>query len=101
MNLELAMEGFLTMDPVRIHSFIHYTLSNPQIRCVAADNLWQPSSLPCLGISSTMYLKALQTFVFDSLTPLAHQECYFVSITNAWYPMHASQDGNMANTHIV
>ena len=38
-----------------IHSsFIHYTLSNPQIRCVAADILWQPSSLPCLGISSTM-----------------------------------------------
>ena len=36
------------------HSFIHYTLSNPQIRCVAADILWQPSSLPCLGISSTM-----------------------------------------------
>ena len=35
-------------------SFIHYTLSNPQIRCVAADILWQPSSLPCLGISSTM-----------------------------------------------
>ena len=30
-------------------SFIHYTLSNPQIRCVAADILWQPSSLPCLG----------------------------------------------------
>ena len=39
---------------VIIHSFIHYTLSNPQIRCVAADILWQPSSLPCLGISSTM-----------------------------------------------
>ena len=36
------------------HSFTHYTLSNPQIRCVAADILWQPSSLPCLGISSTM-----------------------------------------------
>ena len=34
------------------HSFIHYTLFNPQIRCVAADTLWQPSSqgLPCLGI---------------------------------------------------
>ena len=25
-------------------SFIHYTLSNPQIRCVGADILWQPSS---------------------------------------------------------
>ena len=35
-------------------SFAHYTPSNPQIRCVAAANLWQPSSLPCLGISSTM-----------------------------------------------
>ena len=23
-----------------VHSFIHYTPSNPQIRCVAADNLW-------------------------------------------------------------
>ena len=40
----------------KLHSFIHYTLSRPQIRCtcVAADILWQPSSLPCLGISSTM-----------------------------------------------
>ena len=28
------------------HSFMP---SNPQIRCVAADILWQPSSLPCLG----------------------------------------------------
>ena len=37
-----------------IYSVIHYALSNPQIRCVAADILWQPSSLPCLGISSTM-----------------------------------------------
>ena len=37
-----------------IHSFIQYTLFNPQIRCVAADILRQPSSLPCLGISSTM-----------------------------------------------
>ena len=37
-----------------ISSFIHYTLSNPQIRCVALDILWQPSSLPCLGIPSTM-----------------------------------------------
>ena len=36
-----------------IHSFIHNTPSNPQIS-VAADILWQPSSLPCLGISSTM-----------------------------------------------
>ena len=35
-------------------SFIHYTLSNPQIRYIAADILWQPSSLPCLGISSTI-----------------------------------------------
>ena len=36
------------------HSFIHYTPSNPQIRCVAADILWQPSSLPYLEISSTI-----------------------------------------------
>ena len=36
------------------YSFIHYTPSNPQIRCVAADILWQPSSLPRLGTSSTM-----------------------------------------------
>ena len=43
-----------------IHSFIHSMPSNPQIRCAAADVLWQPSSLPCLGISSTMYIKALQ-----------------------------------------
>ena len=39
---------------VLCNSFIHYTLSNPQIRCVAANSLWQPSSLPCLGIFSTM-----------------------------------------------
>ena len=39
---------------IAIHSFIHYTPSNPQIRCVAADILWQPSSLPCLGRVSTM-----------------------------------------------
>ena len=39
---------------VNIHSFIHYTLSNPQIRCVAANILWQPSSMPCPGIFSTM-----------------------------------------------
>ena len=44
-----------------IHSFIHYTLSNPQIRCVAADILWQPSSLPCLGISSTMAIMPRST----------------------------------------
>ena len=37
-----------------IHSFIHYTPSDSQIRCVAADILWQPSSLPCLGRGSTM-----------------------------------------------
>ena len=37
-----------------IYSFLPYTLSNPQIRCVAADILWPPSSLPCAGISSTM-----------------------------------------------
>ena len=36
-----------------IHSFITRFCS-PQIRCVAADIPWQPSSLPCLGISSTM-----------------------------------------------
>ena len=28
-------------------SSIHYTPSNPQIRCIARDILWQPSSLPC------------------------------------------------------
>ena len=28
-----------------IYVFIHYTPSNPQISCVAADILWQPSSL--------------------------------------------------------
>ena len=37
-----------------IRSFIHYKPSNPQIRCFAADNLWQPFSLPCLGIPFTM-----------------------------------------------
>jgi hypothetical protein len=33
---------------------IFYTPSIPQIRCVAADILWRPYSLPCLGISSSM-----------------------------------------------
>ena len=37
-----------------IHSFHQYTPSNPQIWCIAADILRQPSSLPCLGTSSTM-----------------------------------------------
>ena len=41
------------LQAVLTHSFIHYTLSNPQIRGVAADILWQPSSLPCLGVSMT------------------------------------------------
>ena len=36
--------------------FIHYPPSNPQLRCVAADNSWQPSSLPCLGLTSTMLM---------------------------------------------
>ena len=40
--------------PVQEYSFFHYMPSNPQIRCVAADILWQPSSLRCVGISSTM-----------------------------------------------
>jgi hypothetical protein len=44
-----------------IHSFFLYTPSNPQIRCVAADSLWQPSSLRCLVVSSTILKKmALQ-----------------------------------------
>ena len=37
-----------------IHPFHQYTPSNPQIWCIVADTLWQPSSLPCLGIPSTM-----------------------------------------------
>ena len=57
----LHVRNFSTIhaiSPARsIHSFIHYTLSNPQIRCVAANILWQPSSLPCLGIVSTMGLQ--------------------------------------------
>ncbi len=45
--------------------FIHYTLSNPQIRCVAAHILWQPSSLPCLVIFSTMSMKdlSIETYI--------------------------------------
>ena len=46
----------LHVVPHVVHSFIHslhYAPSNPQSRCAAADILWQPSSLPCLGISST------------------------------------------------
>ena len=39
-----------TFDTV-IHYLPAFQLHN---RCVAADNLWQPSSLPCLGISFTM-----------------------------------------------
>ena len=44
-----------------IHSFSQYTPSNPQMRCDAADFPWQPSSLPCLGISSAMGMKAMQS----------------------------------------
>ena len=33
-----------------LHSCYYYMPSNPQIRCFAADNLWQPSSLLCLGV---------------------------------------------------
>ena len=36
-----------------IHSFIHYTLSSPQIRCVAADNLWQPSIFSEMDLKRT------------------------------------------------
>ena len=56
-DLHAAAEKGITVAEVSqsfIHSFIHSTLSSPQIRCVAADILWQPSSLSCLGISSTM-----------------------------------------------
>ena len=35
--------------PYSAKSILH-TPSNPQIRCLAADILWQPSSLPCLEI---------------------------------------------------
>ena len=35
---------FLSLKVTFTHSF-HYTPFNPQIRCVAADTLWQPSSL--------------------------------------------------------
>ncbi len=43
------------------YSFNHsFTLSNPQIRCVAADVLWQPSSESYPGIFSTMCMNALQ-----------------------------------------
>ena len=44
---------------MNIHSVIHYTLSNPKMRCVAAHILWQPSSLPCLVFFSTMSMKDL------------------------------------------
>lgn len=37
-----------------MHSFIDCTPSNPQMRCFAAEILWQPSSQPCLGVPSTM-----------------------------------------------
>ena len=51
---DLAMQGMLWPTTWKSHSFIHSTPSNPQIRCVAADIPRQPSSLPCLGISSFM-----------------------------------------------
>ena len=56
-----AMGWQYLLSTVFIHLFIHYMPSNPQIRCIAADILWQLSSLPCLGNSSTMSMKALQT----------------------------------------
>ena len=33
-----------------LHLCIHYMPSNPQFRYIAADNLWQPSSLLRLGV---------------------------------------------------
>ena len=37
-----------------IHSLHAFQSVNQVHACFAADILWQPSSLPCLGISSTM-----------------------------------------------
>ena len=81
--------------------FVNYTISNPHIRCVAADSLWQPSSLPSLGISSTMYLKALQTARLFSdivhpllLTPASHSRAIHMSKQYClWQPLirHSSQ----------
>ena len=48
---------------IQFHSLIHYTPSNPWIRCVAANILRQPSKLPCPGISSTSLVRALQFVV--------------------------------------
>ena len=43
-----------------IHSFIHYTLSNPQIRCVAADILWQYTRIENLWAHWTRVQGCLQ-----------------------------------------
>ena len=51
-HLNVASQGILT--PFQEHLFIHYTPSDPQIRCALAGVLWQPSSLLYLGVSSTM-----------------------------------------------
>ena len=51
-NLTVLTERFAFSTFV--HPFHQYTPSNLQIWCVAADILQQPSSLPCLGASSTM-----------------------------------------------
>ena len=61
MQLCAAMRWQYLLSTVFIHLFIHYMPSSPQIRCIAADILWQPSSLPCLGNFPTMSMKALQT----------------------------------------
>ena len=41
---------FLMLQELLIQSFIHYAISNPQIRFVAANIPWQPFSLPSLEI---------------------------------------------------
>ena len=40
-----------------VHSFIHslHAFRSVDHRCVAADILWQPSNMPYLGISSTIW----------------------------------------------
>ena len=54
-----------------IYLFTHCTSSDLQIRRFAAGTLWQPSSLPCLGLSSPCVLEPCNLQVFpDTLHPL-------------------------------
>ena len=69
---------FISCSSLQQYSFVHCTLSDPQIRCVAANIPWQPSNLPCLGIFSTVWVKVLSiaSLLLGSLSWAILVECH-------------------------